>query len=376
MAEDDSDERMAVLRLLESGKITAAEAADLLRALGDRAPSGGTARPTDWMEQAARGAARRSRMAAEYWARHADEVVARAGERTVRAAELIGDGVSRAVANIPDIMERAVRAGWGTLGPGFRFEDGAQGTLEGGAEGPAGLDVEGWNGGLSLSGADGADALLFLRKTVHAPSEAEARRVADSIRAEVQGRQVLVRRQSGTVAWPSALAVEARLPREARWGGVARTSNGAVEISSLWLQGLRVETSNGRVRLAEVRGEDVEVFTTNGSIEAHGLGGHLELRTSNGSIELAPAVEAGAPCEVRATTSNGSIEIRLPAGVAVEVEASTSNGRLEPLGLGPDVPRPRGIGRLELSWRSPDWEESDRRLTLDLRTTNGSIRLL
>ncbi len=389
-------ERMAVLRLLEQGKITAAEATELLKAL--REPGAASARPGpgDWAEQAARRAAERAqraaeraaqrgRRAAEYWGQHADEVATRAAEHAARTVEQVGENVSRIFANLPDFMERAAKAGWGAWGAGHRFEEVVEGTLEGDG-GPAGLDIEGWNGAVVLRPVDGTQVRLVLKKTVHAAGEAEARELASAVTAEVVGRQVTVRRMPGAPAWPGgALAIEAYLPRAAIWGGVVGTDNGQIDGEGLQLRGLRLETSNGRVRLADCTGQDVGVLTSNGGIETDGLRGKVELRTSNGAITVHPAEEApqdgpseGQPeIEVTATTTNGAIRVHIPAGIAVDVDATTSNGRFDVAGLGPSAPRPdgnRGFGRADFRWRSPEWKTGARRAQLTLRTTNGSIR--
>lgn len=375
---EETPERMVILRMLENGKITASEAADLLRALAD-APGRGAAPPQgspgEWVERATQRAAARGRRAAEAWARHADEVVARAAEVAARAAEQVGENVGKTFANLPEVMERAAKAGWGAFGPGFRFEDVVEGDLEGGPDGPAGLDLEGWNGAITVRPAEGARVRLVLRKTVHAFSEDEARKVAASVTAEVRGRQVMVRRAPTAQAWPGALAIDAELPRDARWGGVVRTGNGAIQVSGVQLQGLRVETSNGRVDLSATRGGDVEVLTSNGAIGALGLGGRLDLRTSNGSISLEPSPESEDTL-VHAVTSNGSIDVHVPAAVAVDIDAGTSNGRFETEGLGPSAPKVegRGLGRTELVWRAPNWEGASAHAQLVLRTTNGCIR--
>ena len=376
--EADAPERMAILRMLESGKITAAEAAELLRALADVPGRDGPApgaRRGEWVERATQKAAQRGRRAAEAWARHADEMVSRAADLASRAAEQFGENVGKTFSTLPDVMERAAKAGWGQFGPGFRFEDVVEGELDGGEDGPAGLDLEGWNGPIVVRASDGAHVRLILRKTVHALSEEEARQIAAAVTAAVRGREVVVRRDSSAPAWPGALTIEAELPRGARWGGLVRTGNGAIEITGVHLRGLRVETSNGRVDLSAARGSDVEILTSNGAIGALGLGGRLELRTSNGSISLEPAADEDGG-EVHAVTSNGSIDVHLPAGLAVDIDSGTSNGRLDTAGLGPAAPKVdgKGLGRTELVWRSPEWDDAPARARLVLRTANGSIR--
>jgi|GEM_PF-3062929 len=397
-APEASSERMAVLRLLEQGKITPAEATELLKALREPGAGAGFARPgpADWAETAARRAAERAqraaeraalrgRRAAEYWSQHADEVAARAAEHAARAVEQVGENVGRIFGNLPDFMERAAKAGWGTWGPGYRFEEVVEGELAG-DDGPAGLDIEGWNGAVTLRPVDGRQVRLVLKKTVHAAGEAEARELALAVTAEVTGRQITVRRVQGAPSWPGGgLAIEAYLPRSAVWGGVVGTDNGQIDGEGLHLRGLRFETSNGRVRLADCMGEDIGVLTSNGGIETDGLRGRVELRTSNGAISVTPAETAptdgpaapGVEVDVTASTTNGTIHVRVPAGLAVDVDATTSNGRFDVTGLGPSAPAPdnnRGYGRSQFRWRSPDWDTAERRARLVLRTTNGSVR--
>jgi hypothetical protein len=386
---ESGSERMTVLRLLEQGKITAAEASELLLALGRGGPGGGgpprpprPGFPVADPEAAARRVAERlerlagrGRRHAEHWARHADEIAARAAEQAARAAEQVGENVSRVLANLPDYLDRAARAGWGAWGPGYRFEHAAEGELEGGEDGPAGLDLEGWNGQVALRAVPGARVRLLLRETVHAASEEEARQVADRVAASVSGRQVSVQRREEGDSWPGALSLEADLPAAAVWSGVVRTGNGRLGLAGLTVRGLRLESSNGRITLEGGAAEDVTALTSNARIEVAGLRGRADLRTSNAPIIVAWAGAEGEG-EVQAVTSNGSIEVAVPPGTAVDVDASTTNGRIDPAGLGGEAPAGRGSGRADLRWRSPGWDGAASRVRLMLRTSNGSIRFI
>ncbi len=372
-------ERLVVLRLLEAGRITAAEAAELLRALGEGEPPVGQSgsRPADWVEQAAQRAqraAQQGRRSAEFWARRADALAGRAAGQAARTAEQIGENVGRIFTNLPDWLEGAARVGWGNLGAGHHFEDVVEGELEG-DDGPAGLDLEAWNGRVTLRAWDGTRVRLVLRKTVHAPSEEQARRLAAAISAEVLDRQVVVRPASDIGVWPGGLSIEADLPRSAVWGGVVRSGNGRVEALGLHLRGLRLETSNGRVSATGGTLEDLTAVTSNGRIEVDGLCGRAVLRTSNGAITVALA--DGVQVDVNASTSNGGIDLTLAGAAAMDVEANTSNGRIDAAGLGPEAPQPsapRYAGRASLRWRSPDWEQASARCRLALQTSNGGIR--
>ena len=122
------------------------------------------------------------------------------------------------------------------------------------------------------------------------------------------------------------------------------TANGAIELTAVGE--VDVQTSNGRIELEEIAG-DIDVETSNGRIIGRDLnGGGVRASTSNGAIEL----ELGAPQDVEASTSNGAIDLTVPAA-DYRVSTETSNGRT-------DVGIPN---------------ESDGQFFLDLRTSNGSI---
>ena len=395
------EECVSVLRMLEEGQIQAEDAVSLIRALRDRNP-GGEARgprggfrrgtreafrrgetgdssagpgPEQW-ERATQRAMERARRAAEFWSQQAEEIAERAG----KAAEQVGENMGRVLSGVPDMVERMARAGWGNWGPGHRFEEMLEGTIPPGGE--ATLDVEGWNGPVSVRAVDGDRVRIILRKTVHAPSEDAAREIAMAVEAFVEpdARRVRVGRRQGGGAWPGGLAVEAYVPRGVTWTGEARTGNGPVDVDGLRVNGLRLETSNGPVRVLSCQGEDIAVTTSNGRIEVEGaLAGRTELRTSNGAIAVAPSGEGGGETAVRAVTSNGAIEVRLPPTVAVEIDAATSNGRFDLSGLGPEGPNlgnQKGFGRSEVRWRAPSWDQAPARLRLALRPSNGGVRVL
>jgi len=101
------------------------------------------------------------------------------------------------------------------------------------------------------------------------------------------------------------------------------TSNG--EIRAIDLKGdLGAETSNGPVELDLIEGA-VHAHTSNGHIHAERLRGGLDATTSNGGIRA--AIEHGGG-EVRAETSNGSVELTLPSGFRSDVRAHTSNSSI------------------------------------------------
>jgi hypothetical protein len=113
-----------------------------------------------------------------------------------------------------------------------------------------------------------------------------------------------------------------RLPHKALLDLVS-TSNGKIQLEDFDGHA-RLHTSNGGIRIIRVKG-DVEARTSNGTIEAQDMDGNATFHTSNGSIRA----EVGHGY-LEAVTSNGSINARLsdPAS-AWPVRAESSNGHIE-----------------------------------------------
>lgn len=147
----------------------------------------------------------------------------------------------------------------------------------------------------------------------------------------------------------------------------AATSNGSVDLQGFDGSAV-VRTSNGRIRADRVRGH-LEATTSNGGIEARlddpAPNRPVKLNTSNGSIQL--TLDGQAAPEVRASTSNATITVRMPESLGAQVQSVTSNGSItSELDVTGKV---RTKNRLEGAVGAGG-------SLLDLRTSNGSIRLL
>lgn len=144
----------------------------------------------------------------------------------------------------------------------------------------------------------------------------------------------------------------------------ARITNGAIATGALGGT-LSLTTTNGSIT-AETRRGDIEARTTNGAISAR-ASGFVRARTTNGSLDVAMGRTAwDGSLELR--TTNGAATVTLPAQASTEVAARTSTGRITS-DFALDIPRSRGAG----STASGRIGSGGR--TLDIRTTNGAIRL-
>ena len=141
------------------------------------------------------------------------------------------------------------------------------------------------------------------------------------------------------------------------------TTNGTVRVSHV-ASNLEVRTSNGSVEVRDASGRTV-LRTSNGAIRAEDIRGSLEASTSNGSIQVAVADDKTG--DLRASTTNGSITVRLPEPVNARVDARTSNS---------SITTEFEVHGSRVSKDHVDGVIGSGGATIDLSTTNGSIRLL
>ncbi len=147
------------------------------------------------------------------------------------------------------------------------------------------------------------------------------------------------------------------------------TSNGAIEVRTV-SGPVTARTSNGRISVDEAYGS-VDAATSNGSIVATlsetPADKTQRFTTTNGGIEL--TVKNRLLSDLRVSTSNGGVTMRLPAVTNARVAAATSNNSITnefPLtGEGSTNTKKRIEGKI-----------GNGGPTIDISTSNGSIRLL
>ena len=108
---------------------------------------------------------------------------------------------------------------------------------------------------------------------------------------------------------------------------------------------LEVQTSNGSIDATDAKARPT-LRTTNGAVNVEGLRGALETTTSNGRIRARIAqTDPGKP--LRASTTNGSIDLAVESFTDNDIRASTSNGsitvRLPALAQRPGCAHPPAI---------------------------------
>lgn len=149
-----------------------------------------------------------------------------------------------------------------------------------------------------------------------------------------------------------------------------RTTNGSIDLSSC-VGDARMNSTNGKIE-GDVERGSVDAKTSNGEIllKIAKAVGPVRATTSNGDIDL--TLDEGH--ELRASTSNSAITVRLPVGANADLRARTSHSKVK---SDFDVSRTSGGGEdSEGDRKSLDGRIGGGGPLMDLSTSNGSIRLV
>jgi len=162
-----------------------------------------------------------------------------------------------------------------------------------------------------------------------------------------------------------------------------RTSNGGVHVTGL-VGPLEVQTSNGTIEVTDVTG-DTTLHSSNGTIRAEDVRkGRFGATTSNGSINVRLKDADSSPVrletsnghidltmdavrEVKATSSNSSITVHLPASAGATLDAHTSNS---------SITCDFDVSTHQFSKHRLEGTIGKGGPLLDLGTSNGSIKVL
>lgn len=141
------------------------------------------------------------------------------------------------------------------------------------------------------------------------------------------------------------------------------TSNGRVEVEDLKAE-VRVRTSNGAVVLNDTEGR-ADLRTSNGAITLRTHHGPVQVGNSNGAVS-ADIAELSTGEDVQLKTSNGNIELRLPKEVSARFDATTSNGNVTV----------SGFSKVQYNINEPTHKKGtlgSGASEIELKTSNGNI---
>lgn len=345
------EERKMVLEMLAQGKISAEQAAELLRALGDSTTSEEISQdlpPEGTVSESMREAVRKAREAAREAGQAAREGARDVARQVAREARREASGFSVDLSGVGTFIDNLVNRIIDVSVPGCRWDDTYDGSF---GPGPVVLDLTTNNGCIQVHRWSLSTYRLILHVHASGSDEAEARRrAAESIRLEHGPAGIALQVHQGWVnrVWAS---VELYLPDGPEYHLKAHTGNGSINLESGRFASARVRTGNGSVEGKAIVG-NLDVTTGNGSIRAAaGAAGEWKLGTGNGSIYVDTADLGDTAMEVHANTGAGRISVELPG-------ASTNQG---------------GFGHVNVHISTPNFSQAANRLSVRARTGLGSI---
>lgn len=216
------------------------------------------------------------------------------------------------------------------------------------------IDARG-NGGVLVRGWDRSDVHVRVRITANAPSDREARDLANEVRLTT--RNGLIRadgprtdRRHDSRDWRDrewwSAAYEVQVPRTSR---------------------VTVDATNGGVVVSGVRGS-IDAETTNGGIVLRDVAGDVRGRATNGGVVVEVDGDRWQGTGLDVSTTNGGVRLSLPRDYSAELEARAVNG-----GISVDFPMTvQGLVNSRREIRGTIGSGGPR---LRVATTNGGVRI-
>jgi len=207
------------------------------------------------------------------------------------------------------------------------------------AFGPGGtLVIDSQNGRIVVEAWERPEVRVQITREVRANGEDQARSLLRQLTADVS-------------VTPRRIRIESVYPKREKVVGIwdligrgVRSLNIHYYVQVPRQTLLDLSTDNGEIRVRGTQGQS-ELMTTNGDIDVISVRGPVEARTTNGEIRMArvegsaeaattnggvaaemTSLPAGGVLDLR--TTNGNVQLTLPHDIRAVVEANTTNGRV------------------------------------------------
>ncbi len=159
------------------------------------------------------------------------------------------------------------------------------------------------------------------------------------------------------------IRIELMVPRSANLD--LHSGDGHIEIEQV--RGtMRLDTGDGRIEARSLDG-NLRARTSDGSIRVQGRFDNLELHTGDGHVEAEIAAGSRMNSAWSVSTSDGSVDLRLPGEFAADLDARTGDGHITldlPVTVSGSFGRNKVRGKI--NGGGP---------VLEIRTSDGNIRL-
>ena len=374
-----NEEQRLILKMLEEGKISAAEAEALLNALGQAEPLEEEERSSDlWSKVEKQGEefAERVESAAERFARTLETKV------EYRLADRLSK-LSKMISRFPFVSQEDT----------YEFRQEFQGSFK--QDGDIVCKLRTGNGRISVRGCSDPGFRLTVVQRIRAKDRETA--LSKLHHLEIPSDEPIQELQIEIPSFPDAtVSLELEVPRSLIYQLDLATHNGAIALADLYGRTVQLSTANGSITAQGLQSEQIhcttvngacrvdqtttDVFvgrTGNGSFRLEGLQSEqVECETSNGSIRIEPVVRGTAHYSL--TTTNGSVRVDLSRSSEAKTafDLHTFVGRIVVPEEGLEMTHvDRQSGGWHVVGRSPDFEAGSSRLHLNVRTGSGSIRV-
>lgn len=384
------EERRMILQMIEEGKITADEGVALLEALEKSAKAEENASQADASKAEKQVQAekddheRRDKIDAVVVeiSRNAERIGNEAATQAASLGNKLGEAVERFISKVKEL----------DFDFDFSFANSpkVEKVIEGTPPQNGTIDLSTINGKVEISGWNRSEYRIIVSGQIRAEDKIEANAILNELVEVEQSENMLrvgVEQRRG-----AKLSLEIFLPNDIMNNLIVKTSNGAINIEDIQVNGAKLETFNGAISISDVKGSDVYCHTsngrvkiegskiealyaktTNGPIRIDGILGKVKCYTSNGGIRY--TAEEAREGELYLETKNGPIEVKLPIeGLAVQGDLTTNYGRLDcTLPKMEIISVSKEIAHRQLRFQSID--QSGAPLTIICKTSNGGIRI-
>jgi len=158
------------------------------------------------------------------------------------------------------------------------------------------------------------------------------------------------------------------------------TSNSSAKAEKVKTEKLVLETTNGRIKLEDVKAKSAQLTSNNGKVETEDTNiVNLLINTTNGSIKLKGIQDRAENGElinethtIEATTTNGSINVRIPRDKGIALQAKTTNGSVA---WEYEAPIIGETAKAFINGKNQQYEGSGPKYNINISTTNALIKI-
>ncbi|HEX4007914.1 MAG TPA: DUF4097 family beta strand repeat-containing protein [Acidobacteriaceae bacterium] len=168
------------------------------------------------------------------------------------------------------------------------------------------MSVNTTNGGIEVTGEDRSDVALEARVQAWGASTTAANNVLNQVSIDTANGDIRDRGPKFSFLGRSGYSIDYRLRVPRHLAAEFHSMNGGIELAGL----------DGKVRFS----------TTNGGVQLSQLSGDVQGNTVNGGLDITLAGDRWQGEGLRADTTNGGIDLRVPDHYSAHLESSTVNG--------------------------------------------------